>query len=236
MDSHTLSSTKRYSQYAQPFCMSIVGSISSIELRDLLLSLIALVVAFSVLMNGKSIPGLEIVLIITVGVGTGFFLHEMAHKFVALHFGYFAEYRANMMGLIIAVAASFVGFIFAAPGAVMISKPNAPQEFYMQDPFGQEELKREIKRETLWISLAGPMTNIVLVIFFFLAQMFGPSSGLAAQAANFALFINLTLAAFNLLPFGPLDGKKIFDSNRMVWLLVGLPTILLALPVYFGMI
>jgi Zn-dependent protease len=106
----------------------------------------------------------------------------------------------------------------------------------MQDPFGQEELKREIKRETLWISLAGPMTNIVLVIFFFLAQMFGPSSGLAAQAANFALFINLTLAAFNLLPFGPLDGKKIFDSSRMVWLLVGLPTILLALPVYFGMI
>ena len=229
-------STKRYSQYTQSFCMSIAGSISSIELRDLLLSLIALVVAFSVLMNGKRIPGLEIVLIIVVGVGTGFLLHEMAHKFVALHFGYFAEYRANMMGLIIAVAASFVGFIFAAPGAVMISKPNAPQEFYMQDPFGQEELKREIKRETLWISLAGPMTNIVLTAFFFLAQMFGPSSGLAAQAANFALIINLTLAAFNFLPFGPLDGKKIFDSNRMVWLLVGLPTILLALPVYFGMI
>jgi len=216
--------------------MSIVSSISSVELRDLLLSLIALVVAFSVLMNGKRIPGLEIVLIIVVGVGTGFLLHEMAHKFVALHFGYFAEYRANMMGLIIAVAASFVGFIFAAPGAVMISKPNAPQEFYMQDPFGQEDLKREIKKETLLISLAGPMTNIVLVIFFFLAQMFGPSNGLAAQAANFALIINLTLAAFNLLPFGPLDGKKIFDSNRMVWLLVGLPTILLALPVYFGMI
>jgi Zn-dependent protease len=216
--------------------MSIVGRISSIELRDLLLSLAALVVAFCVLMNGKRIPGLEMILIITVGVGTGFLLHEMAHKFVALHFGYYAEYRANMMGLIFAVAASFVGFIFAAPGAVMISKPNAPQEFYMQDPFGQEELKREIKRETLWISLAGPMTNIALVVSFFLVGIFGPSGGITAQAANFALLINLTLAAFNLLPFGPLDGKKIFDSNRMVWLLVGLPTILLALPVYLGMI
>ncbi|MDD4161946.1 MAG: hypothetical protein PHW87_05635 [Methanothrix sp.] len=216
--------------------MSIAGHISSVELRDLLLSLVALVVAFSVLINGKAIPGLEMILIITVGVGTGFLLHEMAHKFVALHFGYWAEYRANMMGLIIAVAASFVGFIFAAPGAVMISKPNAPQEFYLQDPFGQEELKREIKKETLWISLAGPMTNIVLVIFSFLLLLLGPSGGLAAQAANFALIINLTLAAFNLLPFGPLDGKKIFDSNRMVWMLVGLPTILLALPVYLGMI
>ena len=126
--------------------MSIVGRISSIELRDLLLSLVALVVAFSVLMNGKRIPGLETILIITVGVGTGFLLHEMAHKFVALHFGYFAEYRANRMGLLFAVAASFAGFIFAAPGAVMISKPTATQEFYMQDSFGQEELRQRDKK------------------------------------------------------------------------------------------
>jgi len=216
--------------------MSIVGRISTTELRDLLLSLVALVFAFSILISKGKIPGWETVLIITVGVGTGFLLHEMAHKFVALHFGYGAEYRANRMGLLFAVAAAFVGFIFAAPGAVMVSKPNSPAEFYMQDPFGQEELKREIKRETLWISLAGPMTNIILTVFFFLALLVSPPSGITAQAASFALFINLTLAAFNLLPFGPLDGKKIFDSNRMVWLLVGLPTILLALPVYLGMI
>jgi Zn-dependent protease len=48
--------------------------------------------------------------------------------------------------------------------------------------------------------------------------------------------INLTLAAFNLLPFGPLDGKKIFDSNRIVWLIVGLPTILLGISIYLRMI
>ena len=216
--------------------MSIAGRISSVELKDLLLSLVALVIAFSVLISGGRIPGLEMILIISVGVGTGFLLHEMAHKFVALHFGYFAEYRANMMGLLFAVALAFVGFIFAAPGAVMISKPNVPQEFYMQDPIGQEELKREIKRETLLISLAGPMTNIVLAAFFFLLLLLSPSNSLTAQAANFALIINLILAAFNMLPFGPLDGKKVFDSNRMVWLLVGLPSILLALPVYFGMI
>jgi len=50
------------------------------------------------------------------------------------------------------------------------------------------------------------------------------------------LIINLTLAAFNLLPFGPLDGKKIFESNRIVWFIVGLPTILLGLSVYLRMI
>jgi Zn-dependent protease len=216
--------------------MSIADRISAVEMKDLLLSLAALVIAFSVLINGRRVPDEEMILIITVGVGTGFLLHEMAHKFMALHFGYLAEYRANLMGLVFAIMASFAGFIFAAPGAVMISKPAATQAFYMQDSFGQMELQRQIKKETLWISLAGPMTNIILTVFFFAALILSPSNSTTAMAANFALFINLTLAAFNLIPIGPLDGKKIFDSNRTVWTLVGLPTILVALPVYFGIL
>ncbi|MDD1733857.1 MAG: hypothetical protein LUQ10_03510, partial [Methanothrix sp.] len=205
-------------------------------LKDLLISLAALVIAFSVLMGGRSIPGMEMVLIIALGVGTGFLLHEMAHKFVALHFGYLAEYRANMTGLLLAVVLSFAGFIFAAPGAVMISKPRAPSEFYQQDPFGQAELIKQIKNESLWISLAGPMTNIALAAAFFIVLLLSTPDGIAARAANFGLIINLTLAAFNLLPFGPLDGKKIFESNRIVWFIVGLPTILLGLSVYLRMI
>lgn len=216
--------------------MSIAGYISSRELKDLLISLAALVVAFSVLMGGRKIPGMEMVLIIALGVGTGFLLHELAHKFVALHFGYLAEYRANMTGLLLAVVLSFAGFIFAAPGAVMISKPRVPAEFYQQDPFGQAELIKQLKNESLWISLAGPMTNIALAAAFFIVLLLSPPDGIAARAANFGLIINLTLAAFNLLPFGPLDGKKIFESNRIVWLIVGLPTILLGLSVYLRMI
>ncbi len=219
--------------------MSIVGRITSVEVRDLFLSLVALVIAFSVL-GERKMPGWETILILTVGVGTGFLLHEMAHKFVALHFGYFAEYRANMAGLALAIVMAFGGFLFAAPGAVMISKSNAPLESYMQDSFGQEEQRIREKREILLISLAGPMTNIVLAILFFLlvVTLVSSESGssLLMPAANFAITINLILAAFNMLPFGPLDGKKIFDGNRLVWALVGVPTILVALPVYLGMI
>ena len=145
--------------------MSIAGRITSIELRDLFLSLVALVIAFSVL-GERKMPGLDTILISAVGVSTGFLLHEMAHKFVALHFGYWAEYRANMAGLALAIVMSFGGFLFAAPGAVMISKTNAPQEWYMEDSFGQEEQRRREKREMLLISLAGPMTNIVLSHIF----------------------------------------------------------------------
>jgi Zn-dependent protease len=220
--------------------MSIAGRITSVELRDLFLSLVALVIAFYVLEERK-MPGWETILILTLGVSSGFLLHEMAHKFVALHFGYFAEYRANMAGLALAIVVAFGGFLFAAPGAVMISRSNVPQELYMQDTFGQEEqMRAREKREMLLISLAGPMTNIGLAILFFLLvfPLVSSKSGssLWIPAANFAISINLILAAFNMLPFGPLDGKKIFDSNRLVWALVGVPTILVALPVYLGMI
>jgi len=214
--------------------MSNANRISSAELTDLFLSLMALVIAFSML-GERRLPGVEVFLISAVGVGSGFLLHELAHKFVAQQFGYFAEYRANRMGLVLIVLMAFAGFIFAAPGAVMIRKASVPQDFYQQDPIGQEELKRQARREELWISLAGPMTNILLAVIFFLLLESG-AAGLWAGAANFALFINLTLAAFNLLPFGPLDGKKILDSNRLVWAIVAVPTILAALPVYLGMV
>ena len=214
--------------------MSNAGSISSQELKDLFISLVALVIAFTVLIGGRTVPGWQLLAIITLGVASGFLLHEMAHKFMAQHFGYWAEYRANMMGLAFAVIASFAGFIFAAPGAVMIRKTELPADFIMQDSFAREEFSREQKKEPLWISLAGPLTNVTLAVVFFL--MLIGTSGLSSQAANFALFINLILAGFNFLPFGPLDGKKVFDSNRMVWFAVGLPTIIVALAVYLGIV
>ncbi len=219
--------------------------ISVTELRDLVVSLIALVIAFSVLFGGAMLD-MNMIIVSTLGVASGFLLHELAHKFTAQHFGYLAEYRANLLGLGLAVASAFAGLLIAAPGAVMISRSRPPVQTYIPDsiygstvpdPFHQEELASQLKREMLLISLAGPMTNIVLAAFFFILGMSGLADGeVWAQAITFALFINLILAAFNMLPFGPLDGKKIFDGDRRVWALIGLPVILIALPIYLGII
>jgi Zn-dependent protease len=214
--------------------VSYLGSIGKTEAKDLLLSLIALTVAFSIV-GERRLPEAEVFLISAIGVGTGFLLHEMAHKFAAQRYGYWAEYRANFTGLIMVVILAFAGFIFAAPGAVMIRKISAAPDVW-QGLASHELLEEKAKREELVISLAGPMTNIVLVFFFFLLMATGATKvGLGASAASFALFINLSLAAFNLLPFGPLDGKKVFDSNRMVWAIVALPTILATLSIYLGL-
>jgi Zn-dependent protease len=210
--------------------VSYLGSISKTEAKDLLLSLIALTVAFSIV-GERRLPGAEVFLISAIGVGTGFLLHEMAHKYAAQQYGYWAEYRANFTGLIMVVILAFAGFIFAAPGAVMIRKISAAPD--VSHGPASHELEENAKREELVISLAGPMTNIVLVFFFFLLMATGATkAGLGASAASFALFINLSLAALNLLPFGPLDGKKVFESNRMVWAIVAVPTILATLSIY----
>ena len=58
--------------------------------------------------------------IVMVGVGLGFILHELGHKFSAMHFGYWSEYQLWPVGLIIALASSFCGIVFAAPGAVYL--------------------------------------------------------------------------------------------------------------------
>jgi Zn-dependent protease len=217
--------------------MSYSSRIGTSEQIDLLLSWIVLVIAFSVVGN-RRVPGAEVILISAVGVGTGFLLHELAHKFVAQRYGYWAEYRANRSGLLFIIIMSFMGFIFAAPGAVIIHKASGtapgPAYAYSGDPYG-DQLERRARREELRIALAGPMANIILTALFFAVLKSGMvDSRLSVNAAYFAFFINLNLAAFNLLPFGPLDGKRIFEVNRLAWGIVAVPTILMALAVLLG--
>lgn len=219
--------------------MNYSGRIGRSELIDLSLSLIVLVIAFSIV--GRSgMPSMEAVLVSVLGVGTGFILHELAHKFVAQRYGYWAEYRASHGGLVFIILMALAGVIFAAPGAVMIAR--APSDHYLGQSKPQidgaflESLRRKENGEQLRIALAGPMTNIILAVLFFVLLISGVlNSAISMNAAYFAFFINLNLAAFNLIPIGPLDGRKIFQSSPMVWAIVGVPTILVALPVVFGL-
>jgi Zn-dependent protease len=218
--------------------MSYSSKLGTAEQVDLLLSWVVLVIAFSMVIGGRRIPGAELILVSALGVGTGFLLHELAHKFMAQRYGYWAEYRANRSGLLFIIIMSLMGFIFAAPGAVMIHKPsNASPHFAY--PYGDEaylaQMEKKARSEGLRIALAGPMANIILTIIFFALLSSGlASTRLAMNAVYFAVFINLNLAAFNLIPFGPLDGKKIFEANRFAWAIVAVPTISIALSMLFG--
>jgi len=187
------------------------------ELKDLIISALFLALAFGIVFEGGFRAVLEprnlavAIFLALIGVSLGFILHELAHRFVARKFGCFAEYSMWPAGLGLAVVCSLVGFVFAAPGAVMI-RPGAGL-------WGRATLTRQ--RFGL-ISIAGPTMNICLAIIFILLNSLYPSAIFYVGA-----FVNTWLAIFSLIPLGPLDGAKVFDWDKSVWMVALVSAVLL---------
>ncbi|WP_066416534.1 Zn-dependent protease [Halorubrum aethiopicum] len=197
---------------------------SGTELRDLLLAWLALGVAFTLFFVGGSagvsrIVAAGVVLPLLVGLstaGVGFLLHEIAHKVVAVRYDQVAEFRADNGMLFLAVASALLGFIFAAPGAV-------------------HHRGRLTAGEHGRIALAGPVVNLLLMVLFVPVFYAGTLLGseVLALVGERGIAINVFLAAFNLVPYGPLDGRTVLDWSRVVWAVAFVPSALLAVLLVF---
>ncbi len=179
------------------------------ELNDLIKAWFMISLAFAVLFSGgymlfaefDSIGFLVVFLISGFTVGLAFLFHELMHRAIAHKYRCEAEFRAFPNMLWLALLMSFFGFIIAAPGAVMISG------FLTRKQNGK-------------ISLAGPLTNIVLAILF-LIILLATSPFLVNDLISLILIygfrINSLLALFNMLPFGVFDGAKVLDWNKTIY-------------------
>ena len=121
---------------------------SNIEIIDILKAWIAVSIAFSIVLGGISKNFPKYFLISAIAVGLGFLLHELSHKLVAQYYKFKAEFRSFDEMLFLAVIMSFLGFVIAAPGAVMIQTQSADN------------------RKSGLISVAGPSMNILLAVLF----------------------------------------------------------------------
>ena len=186
--------------YLQPGKQIYIGKIntSDVELRDLVKAWLAISFAFAMVLR-HSIPlsFYEVFIISAITVGTGFLLHELGHKIMAQRYGCFAEFRSFDQMLLLAIFMSFFGFVFAAPGAVMIR--------------GHVD-----KTRNGIISAAGPVVNLVLA-FLFLSVLLTSPEGLLKSITFYGFFINSLLALFNMIPFGLFDGAKILRWDKKVY-------------------
>lgn len=139
--------------------------------------------------------------------------HEVSHGYVAWRFG---DPTARMMGrltlnplkhidIIGTLMIFFVGIGWAKPVPVVFENLRNP------------------KRDMIWVSVAGPITNLVLatVSAFLLRGLVAygnpavPGSPLAMLVEPlvlmlaFSVYINLLLAIFNMIPVPPLDGGRV---------------------------
>jgi Zn-dependent protease len=193
------------------------GEVLSIVVAWIVLSVAITYRSFLGLLNGTGAS--DIVIAGFVATGTGFILHEMGHKYVAIRRGYLAHFRLWIWGLVLTL--SFVtisgGLVFGAPGAVYIS-PSAAG-FYGYD---SSRGKVDPEQDNMIISAAGPGINLAFAIGF-LALLFSLPFGFLHTVALFGLLLNVGLGSFNMLPVPPLDGSKIFRKSVPIALAIALP-------------
>ena len=207
-------------------------SFSELEKKHLFFATLVLTVAFMFLFHGGLYAGLQelfewphflfIFVPSLVAVITGFLSHEMGHKFAAQKMGYWAEFRYSKTGLFMALIFSLMGFIVAAPGAVMIHG-------------------RLSRKENGITSLAGPAINTIWATLFLGAiailrytdflgynmngvlsetsPLISTGQVLWGNIVYYGFALNTIFAGFNLLPirFLGLDGYKILDWNYLLY-------------------
>lgn len=138
--------------------------------------------------------------------------HECAHAWVAYRMG---DPTAKMLGRVtlnplkhldpIGTIALYLTGMFGWAKPVPIN----PRNF------------RDVSKGLLWVSLAGPMSNLFLAAvsaLIYKALIFGGVSLLAAAPSVYkpvfimvelSIMINVSLAIFNMVPIPPLDGSKV---------------------------
>lgn len=176
--------------------------ISGKEIKEILKAWLAISLAFTIilaspLVNKIYFDKLPIYFGISLlTVGLGFFVHEMGHKIVAQRYRCHAEFKAENKMLLLALAMSLFGFVFAAPGAVHI------KGYITRNQQGL-------------VSLAGPLMNVFLALAF-LPGLF-IFDGMLGLLFSYGFIVNSWIGLFNLIPAGNFDGAKIYKWNRKVF-------------------
>lgn len=164
-------------------------------------------------------------------------IHEFAHGYIAYRLGDPTAKLSGRLSLNPLAHLDLLGTSMLFIAGVGWAKPVPVNPQYFRQP----------KRDLLWVSLAGPASNLLLALLFGLGlRLFSDDAiyqmSMLVAMIWYGMSINIVLAVFNLLPIPPLDGSKILFGliperyeSRLLPLMKFGPTILIAV-ILFGFI
>lgn len=138
--------------------------------------------------------------------------HEASHGWMALRLG---DPTAKLMGRLtlnpLAHLDPLGTLIFIIPPHIGWAKPVPVDVRYLKHP----------RRDMMWIALAGPVSNVILAFVFGMIlrglsalghDFSSPAERALVNMVAWSVVLNLSLAAFNLIPIFPLDGSKVLTG------------------------
>ncbi len=142
---------------------------------------------------------MRIILLVIVSIT----IHELAHGWAAMSQGDDTPKRLGHLtwNPVIHMGMESIVFLILT-GMAWGQMPVNPRKFYHP------------KWGSIWVSAAGPLSNLCLGLFFILLLQinlnFAFASFLSTKFIYIGAAINISLLVFNLLPIPPLDGFHVF--------------------------
>lgn len=198
------------------------------ELRDLGIAVLLVILVGISIMGQTPIGILNGILTIYALAGTAFWwfpvvviliflasfmLHELAHKFVAQHYGMWSEFRMSPQGYYLSTLAIIFAFPIFGTGVVYTSGSTS-------------------RDENAKSNLAGPLSNFVLAFaaasaVVLSALLLGGVPYPFGFIVQYTISLNAMLGLFNMIPIQPFDGATILQWNKAVWVTVAVSLLVL---------
>lgn len=147
-------------------------------------------------------PGDWLIYVLVAGLAVS--LHDLTHRYMAWRFHAPTEYKFWFLGTgIMFLTALAFGVVFSSPSRLAIN-----------------EADRMTVRQQAIVYGAGPVVSAVLFIAF-LALI--PLGGMAATVGGVGASMNLLTATYAMMPFEPMDGRKVYNWKKWAWAAMFLP-------------